>query len=70
MRRKLLRGFGSGAYSGVLSVGKLLRSFGADMFVFPHGITVDKDGNVWVTDGQGKDGKGHQVFKFSPKGKY
>src|ERR1700693_3892143 len=48
--------------------GKLLTSFGAGMFVFPHGITVDKDGNVWVTDGQGKDGKGHQVFKFSPKG--
>src|ERR1700686_2611024 len=51
------------------SSGKLLKSFGAGMFVFPHGITVDKDGNVWVTDGQGKDGKGHQVFKFSPKGK-
>jgi streptogramin lyase len=49
--------------------GKLLTSFGAGMFVFPHGITVDKDGNVWVTDGQGMDGKGHQVFKFSPKGK-
>jgi streptogramin lyase len=39
------------------------------MFVFPHGIFVDGDGNVWVTDGQGKDGKGHQVFKFSPDGK-
>jgi DNA-binding beta-propeller fold protein YncE len=49
--------------------GKLLRSFGAGMFVFPHGIHVDKDGNVWVTDAQGKDGKGHQVFKFSPDGK-
>jgi hypothetical protein len=49
--------------------GRLLTSFGAGMFVFPHGITVDKDGNVWVTDGDGKDGKGHQVFKFSPKGK-
>jgi len=48
--------------------GKLLTSFGAGMFVFPHGITVDKDGNVWVTDGQGANGKGHQVFKFSPKG--
>jgi streptogramin lyase len=42
--------------------GKLLKSFGAGMFVFPHGIHVDKDGNVWVTDAQGKDGKGHQVF--------
>jgi len=49
--------------------GKLLKSFGAGMFVFPHGIFADKDGNVWVTDGQGKDGKGHQVFKFSPDGK-
>lgn len=49
--------------------GNLLKSFGAGMFVFPHGIGVDKDGNVWVTDGQGKDGKGHQVIKFSPDGK-
>lgn len=49
--------------------GKLLKSFGAGMFIFPHGLTVDKDGNVWVTDGQGKDDKGHQVFKFSPEGK-
>lgn len=49
--------------------GKLLQSFGAGMFVFPHGITVDKDDNVWVTDGQGSSGKGHQVFKFSPEGK-
>jgi sugar lactone lactonase YvrE len=39
------------------------------MFVFPHGISVDPQGNVWVTDGQGKDGKGQQVFKFSPEGK-
>jgi sugar lactone lactonase YvrE len=39
------------------------------MILFPHGICVDKDGNVWITDGQGRDGKGHQVFKFSPDGK-
>ena len=32
--------------------GNLLRSFGAGMFVFPHGIHVDRDGNIWVTDGQ------------------
>jgi len=48
--------------------GKLVKSFVGGMFVFPHGITVDKDGNVWVTDGQGRDGKGNQVFKFSPDG--
>jgi hypothetical protein len=49
--------------------GKLVKSFGEGMFIFPHGIYVDKDGDVWVTDGQGKGGKGHQVFKFSPEGK-
>jgi hypothetical protein len=49
--------------------GKLLKSFGAGMFVWPHGITIDKDANVWVTDAQGKDGKGHQVFKFSRDGR-
>jgi sugar lactone lactonase YvrE len=49
--------------------GKMIKCFGANMFVFPHGLTIDKDDNVWVTDGQGKDDKGHQVFKFSPDGK-
>ena len=51
--------------------GRLIKSFGAGMFIFPHGIHVDVAGNVWVTDGQGnKEGTiGHQVFKFSPDGK-
>jgi DNA-binding beta-propeller fold protein YncE len=49
--------------------GKLLASFGAGMFVFPHGIAVDHDGNVWVADADGKNGKGQQVVKFSPAGK-
>jgi len=49
--------------------GKLLTSFGTDMFVQPHGMTVDRDGNLWVTDAQNKEGKGQQVFKFSPDGK-
>jgi hypothetical protein len=48
--------------------GKLLASWGAGMFVFPHGATVDRDGNLWVTDARGENGKGHQVFKFSPAG--
>ena len=51
------------------SSGKLLKSFGGGMFVFPHGLYVDKNDDIWVTDGQGKAGKGHQIFKFSPKGK-
>jgi DNA-binding beta-propeller fold protein YncE len=48
--------------------GTLVKSFGAGMLLFPHGLTVDRGGNVWVTDGLGKDGKGHQVFKYSPWG--
>lgn len=32
--------------------GKLVRSFGAGMMIFPHGIHVDRQGNIWVTDGQ------------------
>jgi DNA-binding beta-propeller fold protein YncE len=31
--------------------GNLVKSFGAGMMVFPHGIHVDRDGNVWLTDG-------------------
>jgi len=49
--------------------GKLLASFGAGIFVFPHGATVDREGNLWVTDARGENGKGHQIFKFSPDGK-
>jgi sugar lactone lactonase YvrE len=51
------------------SSGKLLKSFGSGMFIFPHGICIDKDDNIWITDGQGKDGIGHQAIKFSPDGK-
>ena len=32
--------------------GKLVKSFGAGLMVFPHGIHVDREGNIWVTDGQ------------------
>ena len=49
--------------------GKLLAAWGAKMFVFPHGATVDRDGNLWVTDARGEGGIGHQVFKFGRDGK-
>lgn len=55
--------------------GRLVHSFGAGLFVRPHGIHQDRAGNIWVTDGEGPDGKdprrngkGHQVFKFTPEG--
>src|SRR5262249_29485479 len=53
------------------TTGKLLGSFGAGMFNFPHGISVDKDGNVWVSDHgvNPPNGRGQVVYKFSPEGK-
>ena len=54
--------------------GNVVESFGGGMFIWPHGIDVDPDGNVWVTDAvasnripQG-DRRGHRVVKFSPTG--
>jgi len=49
--------------------GKLLKSFGAGMFAQPHGICLDRDDNIWITDAQGTSGMGHQAIKFSPDGK-
>jgi len=34
------------------SSGNLLMSFGAGMFNFPHGLYLDREGNVWATDGR------------------
>ena len=52
------------------NTGEILANFGAGLFVLPHGLHVDDDGNVWVTDSQGNEAgtKGHQVIKFSPDG--
>src|SRR5512143_518212 len=30
--------------------GNVEKSFGADLFVFPHKVYVDAEGNVWVVD--------------------
>jgi sugar lactone lactonase YvrE len=51
------------------AAGKLLGSAGKDMFVQPHGMGLDKDGNIWVTDAQTRDNRGQQVFKLNPEGK-
>lgn len=50
------------------ATGRWLGSFGANLFAWPHGIYVDPDGNIWVTDARGGDGRGHQVIKFAPDG--
>jgi len=51
--------------------GKTIRGIGAGLFVFPHGLHVDGQGNIWVSDGAiSRDGaKGLQVTKLSPQGK-
>src|SRR6202051_4371417 len=51
------------------SSGNLVKSFGAGMIVRPHGLFIDKDDNVWVTDGDAENGQGDQVFEFSQDGK-
>ena len=49
--------------------GRIVDSWGEGMFIWPHGFFLDVEGNVWTTDARGEDGKGHQVFKFTPDGK-
>lgn len=60
--------------------GKEIRSFGGGLFVWPHGLHVDRDGNIWVTDARapgadelrkfpGEPRKGSTVVKFSPEGR-
>lgn len=46
------------------ATGKLLGTWGAGRFNMPHGLTIDHEGNVWLTD-LGL----HQVFKCTPDGK-
>src|SRR5690242_16173667 len=62
--------------------GKLLKSFGAGLFAYPHGFTLDPDGNLWTTDVNdeetilGMSAKndagvvmGQEALKLSPEGK-
>lgn len=60
--------------------GKVVAQFGAGLILWPHGIDVDTQGNVWVADARAATpdelkkfpdaaGKGHTVLKFSPQGK-
>ncbi len=52
--------------------GNVLDSFGAGMISWPHGMFVESNGNVWITDaatsGAEEEGLGHTVLKFSPTG--
>jgi DNA-binding beta-propeller fold protein YncE len=62
--------------------GKLLKSFGVGLFAYNHGFTIDRDGNLWVTDVNDQETilgmsarnaagvvMGQEVLKLSPQGK-
>ena len=59
--------------------GNVVQSFGADLIIWPHGMDVDSEGNIWVVDARAANsrelaenpdaaGKGHTVLKFSRTG--
>jgi hypothetical protein len=60
--------------------GNVVQSFGAGHIIWPHGMDVDREGNIWVADARAANagelernpaaaGKGHTVLKFSPDGR-
>jgi sugar lactone lactonase YvrE len=60
--------------------GNVVASLGAGQIIWPHGMDVDREGNVWVADARAASaqeleqfpnaaGKGHTVLKFSPDGR-
>jgi sugar lactone lactonase YvrE len=60
--------------------GRVVTAFGAGQIIWPHGMDVDRQGNVWIADARSANaaelkqfpeaaGKGHTVLKFSPQGK-
>jgi N-acyl-D-amino-acid deacylase len=48
--------------------GKVVKTWGEKMFVWPHGLRIDRDGFLWITDGRARNGIGQQVFKFTRDG--
>lgn len=58
--------------------GNVVQSFGAGQILWPHGMEVDHEGNIWVADARSANAQelaqnpdaygGHQVVKFSPQG--
>lgn len=56
--------------------GNALMSFGRDLLLSPHGLSVDRDGNLWAVDCACTGGttpadssRGHLIYKFNRSGK-
>ncbi|WP_342376413.1 hypothetical protein NVS55_34660 [Myxococcus stipitatus] len=43
--------------------GEVIATWGANLFKVPHGLSIDAEDNVWLTDV-----KLNRVYKFSPEG--
>ncbi|HEX4348235.1 MAG TPA: peptidyl-alpha-hydroxyglycine alpha-amidating lyase family protein [Vicinamibacterales bacterium] len=52
------------------SAGHVIKTWGNGLFVWPHGLRFDRDGNLWITDGRADADKtnGQMVYKFSGDG--
>ena len=57
--------------------GNVVQAIGAELFMWPHGMDVDSDGNIWIADAgtvaavgpsPTPSGRGHTVVKLSPGG--
>ncbi|XP_038076375.1 peptidyl-glycine alpha-amidating monooxygenase B-like [Patiria miniata] len=44
-------------------MGHMKQQWGTNMFFMPHGLSIDHEGNIWLTDVAL-----HQIFKFPPAG--
>ena len=51
------------------ATGTLLGAYAGGLFNDPHGLFIDRDNNIWLTDRIGKGGKGNTALKLSPDGK-
>ena len=49
--------------------GVFIKAFGAGTLLFPHGLFIDAQDHIWITDGHAADGKGAQVLEFGQDGK-
>ena len=48
--------------------GEHLMSWGEGLIVWPHGLDIDAEGNIWVTDGRHEGEMGEVIHKFSSDG--
>lgn len=48
--------------------GEHLMSWGEGLIVWPHGLDIDSEGNIWVTDGRHEGAMGEVIHKFSSDG--